>query len=394
MIILHVIATVNPEYGGPIEGILTSAPVLREQGCDREIMSLDVPSDPWVKSCPIPVYPMGNVDPKYNAWRRRIPWMRYGYSPTFVPWLKDNAKRYDAIIVNGLWNFTSFAAWQALAGTDTRYFVYTHGMLDPYFNKAFPIKAAAKQLLWWYSEGRLVNNATGVMFVSEEERLLARKSFWPFKGRERVVPYGIIDVQGDPDAQIRAFRAAFPAIADRKFLLYLSRIHPKKGCDLLVEAFARIAADNPDLDLVMAGPDSVGWVKKLQTAAAARGVADRIHWPGMLKGDLKWGAFRAAEAFVLPSHQENFGIVVAEALACGKPVLTTDKVATWREVDAHKAGFVETDDLAGVTRLLERFIALSPGDKEEMGVHARAAYVERFDIGAMAPQLIEILRSR
>ncbi len=79
-------------------------------------------------------------------------------------------KRYDAVIVNGLWNFTSFAAQRALGGADTRYFVYTHGMLDPYFNKAFPVKAAAKQLLWWFSEGRLVNNATGVMFVSEEER--------------------------------------------------------------------------------------------------------------------------------------------------------------------------------------------------------------------------------
>ncbi len=394
MIILHVIATVNPEYGGPIEGIFTSAPVLREEGCDREILSLDIPTDPWVKSCPIPVYPMGNADPRYLAWRQRIPWMRYGYSPTFAPWLRQNAKRYDAVIINGLWNFTSYAAWRALAGSDTRYFVYTHGMLDPYFNKAFPIKAAAKQLLWWCSEGRLVNNATGVMFVSEEERQLARKSFWPFKARERVVPYGIVDVTGDPEAQTKAFRAAFPAIADRRFLLFLSRIHPKKGCDLLVEAFAAIAAKNPDLDLVMAGPDSVGWAAKLQSAAADRGVADRIHWPGMLKGDLKWGAFRAADAFVLPSHQENFGIVVAEALACGKPVLTTDKVATWREVEAYNAGFVDTDDLAGVTRLLDRFIELEPRERSEMSARARDAYVERFDIGTMAPQLIEILRSR
>ena len=114
----------------------------------------------------------------------------------------------------------------------------------------------------------------------------------------------------------------------------------------------------------------------------------------MLKGDLKWGAFRAAEAFVLPSHQENFGIVVAEALACGKPVLTTDKVATWREVDAYHAGFVDSDDLAGVTRLIERYAALAPHEQSEMGARAREAYVERFDIGAMAPQLIEILRSR
>jgi glycosyltransferase involved in cell wall biosynthesis len=394
MIILHVIATVNPEYGGPLEGIFTSAPVLRAHGCDREILSLDLPSDPWVKSCPVPVYPMGNSDPTYIALKRRIPWMRYGYSPAFAPWLRANAMRYDAIIVNGLWNFSSFAAWQVLAGTDTRFFVYPHGMLDPYFNKAYPIKAAAKQLLWWFSEGHLVNKATGVMFVSEEERRLARRSFWPFKGKEQVVPYGIIDALGDPDAQIKAFRAAFPAIADRRFLLYLSRIHPKKGCDLLVEAFASVASKDPELDLVIAGPDSVGWARTLQKTAEKRGVGHRIHWPGMLKGDLKWGAFRAAEAFVLPSHQENFGIVVAEALSSGRPVLTTDKVATWREVEAFNAGLIETDDLAGITRLLERFMDLPPVERGEMSRRARKAYVEKFDIAAMAPRLIEILRSR
>ena len=86
--------------------------------------------------------------------------------------------------------------------------------------------------------------------------------------------------------------------------------------------------------------------------------------------------------------------VVAEALACGKPVLTTDKVATWREVEAYNAGFVDTDNLAGITRLLDRFIELPAAERSEMSGRAREAYVERFDIASMAPQLIEILRSR
>ncbi|VTZ27515.1 Glycosyl transferase group 1 [Methylocella tundrae] len=393
MIILHIIPSVNPVSGGPIEGIFTSAPILRQQGCDREILSLDMPDDPWVKSCPVPVYPMGVSNLKYQSWRNKIPWLRHGYSPEFSPWLKENIKRYDAIIINGLWNFTSFAARGALAETGARYFVYTHGMLDPYFNRVSPLKALFKQLLWWVSEGRLVNNATAVMFVSEEERALAPKSFWPYRAKSRVVPYGIVDAPGDAKAQVKMFRAACPGVADRRYILFLSRIHPKKGCDLLVEAFAKIAAKDPDLDLVIAGPDSVGSVAKLRETAARLGVASRIHWPGMLKGDLKWGAFHAAEAFVLPSHQENFGIVVAEALACRKPVLTTFRVATWREVAEYHAGFIENDDLNGITRLLDQFVSLSAQEKREMSARARNAYVDKFDIATMAPQLIEAFRT-
>lgn len=392
MVILHVILSVNPEFGGPIEGILTSANILRQHGCDREILSLDCADDPWVKACPLKVYAVGIRHPLYRRLRRVLPWLRYGYTPHFKPWLKANARRYDAVIVNGLWNYAALGAWRTLRNSDIRYFVYPHGMLDPYFNKVQHIKRFAKQVFWWFSEGRLIEHATRVMFVTEEERRLARQSFWPYRAKEYVVPYGITDVKGDPGAQAAAFRAAVPKLANREFILFLSRIHPKKGCDLLIEAFAKIAPRKPDLDLVIAGPDSVGWMKKLQDLALKRGVAERIHWPGMLRGDLKWGAFRAASAFILPSHQENFGIVVAEAMACGQPILTTSKVNTWREVVDSGAGFVVNDDLGGVTELLEKFVSLSDDEKQRMGICARRGFTEKFDIGAFAPRLIEALR--
>ncbi|WP_395666131.1 glycosyltransferase [Methylocella sp.] len=393
MVILHIIPTVNPEYGGPVAGIYTSAPAFLEQGCEREIVSLDLPDDPWVLASSLKVYPMGNADPGYKSWKQRIPLMRYGYSPKLAPWIRANAARYDAVIVNGLWNYASFAARQALSGGDVRYFVYAHGMLDPYFNRIDPIKGLFKQALWLWSEGRLINRATSVMFTTEEEKELAKTSFWPFRARSKVVPYGVVDVEGDPEAQIAAFRALAPGLGERRFVLFLSRIHPKKGCDLLIEAFSQIAAKDPDLDLVVAGPDSVGSVAQLQERARALGIDGRVHWPGMLKGDAKWGAFRACEAFVLPSHQENFGIVVAEAMACARPVLTTNKVNTWREVVAGRAGFVENDDVGGVTRLLAQFVALSPVEKLEMSKRARATYLEKFDMGMMTPELIDIFRT-
>jgi glycosyltransferase involved in cell wall biosynthesis len=391
MNVLHVISSVNPETGGPIEVIMTSASVLSEQGCHQEILSLDSPLDPWSKTVSMKLHAMGIRNPRYLAWRRKIPWLRYGYTPHFVPWLKENATRYDAIVVHGLWNYVALGSWRALANGRTPYFVYAHGMLDPYFNRVHPLKAFAKQILWWFSEGRLVANASNVFFATEEERRLARQSFWPFRCRERVVAFGTKDVAGSADAQIAAFRTLIPQLTGREFILFLSRIHPKKGCDLLIQAFAKLAKENKDLDLVMAGPDSVGWGSRLMRIAEDLGVADRIHWSGMLRGDQKWGAFRAAEAFVLPSHQENFGLVVAEAMACGKPVLTTDKVNTWREVQDSGAGLIANDDLEGITGLLTQFLALSRDEKQAMGERARQGYVDNFDIGTMAPQITQAL---
>jgi glycosyltransferase involved in cell wall biosynthesis len=371
---------------------MTSASVLSGQGCYQEILSLDSPLDPWTKTMPMKLHTMGLRNPRYLAWRKKIPWMHYGYTPHFVPWLKENAGRYDAIVIHGLWNYAALGSWRALARSPTPYFVYAHGMLDPYFNKIQPLKASAKQILWWFSEGRLLANARNVFFATEEERRLARQSFWPFRCRERVVAFGTKDVPADADAQIASFRAMLPQLAGRRYILFLSRIHPKKGCDLLIHAFAKAAANHEPLDLVMAGPDSVGWGSRLMKIAEDVGVAGRIHWPGMLRGDRKWGAFRAAEAFVLPSHQENFGLVVAEAMACGKPVLTTNKVNTWREVESSGAGLIANDDLEGITNLLTQFLALPDDEKQAMGERARQGFVENFDIDTMAPQLIKALR--
>src|SRR6202043_4224766 len=112
----------------------------------------------------------------------------------------------------------------------------------------------------------------------------------------------------------------------------------------------------------------------LQALAGRLGVADRIHWPGMLLGDAKWGAFRAAEAFVLPSHQENFGIAVAEALACGRPVLLSDKVNIAEEIAEDGAGLMELDTAGGTERLLTRWIEMPAAERQAMGVRASECF--------------------
>ena len=165
--------------------------------------------------------------------------------------------------------------------------------------------------------------------------------------------------------------------------MFLSRIHRKKGCDLLLEAFARLAAET-DLDLVMAGPDEDGLQLALEAQAARLGIAGRVHWTGMLEGDVKWGALRAADAFVLPSHQENFGIAVVEALACGVPVIISDKVNIWPEIAQDKAGIVKEDSAEGTYQGMVEFLAMGPEERLRMirnGVDCFRVRYEMSDFG-------------
>lgn len=385
--ILHLVASMDPRHGGVTSGILSLTAALTARGHRVEVASLDAPGEPFLVAMP-QVIPLGQTKAVRHGW---LPWNRYGYQPGAIGWLRDHAKDYDVIIVNGLWNYAALVARRTLVNSTTPYVVYPHGMLDPWFKRNAPVKAAVKQMVWWFCEGPLLGKAGAVLFTSEDERHLARKSFWPYRVRERVVGYGASYVEGNPAAQHAAFRAAVPQLGDRRFLLFLSRIHPKKGCDLLVSAFARVAAGHPDVDLVIAGPDQVGIQAELQELAGRLGIGDRIHWPGALFADAKWGAMRDAEAFVLPSHQENFGIVVAEAMAVGTPVLTTKRVNIWRELLAADAGLVEDDTLVGIVKLLEGFMSLEAHRLAQMRLNAQQGFLDRFEITTVADELVGVL---
>jgi glycosyltransferase involved in cell wall biosynthesis len=194
---------------------------------------------------------------------------------------------------------------------------------------------------------------------------------------------------GDPQAQHQEFLQAFPAIQGHPYLLYLSRIHPKKGCDLLIEAFARAAT--AEMHLVLAGPDDVNWRPELDTLALKLGVADRIHWTGPIRGNLKWGAFYGSDAFILPSHQENFGIAVADALAAGVIPLISDKINIAPDIAGDNACIMETDTLEGTIRLIERFNAMSEEERIVMRERGIACYQQRYALASSAQAVYKAL---
>jgi glycosyltransferase involved in cell wall biosynthesis len=378
MKLLHLIRSTNPAGGGPIESLKQSARAMREMGHATEVATLDHPKAPWLNDLSFPVYALGPGSGNY------------GYSPRLVPWLTKNAGGYDVVVVRGIWQYHSFACWRALRRSDTPYVVFTHGMLDPWFKRRYPLKHLKKSLYWPWAEYRVLRDAEAVLFTCEEERVLARESFSLYRCNEIVVNYGTSTPPGIANNRKAAFLAEFPKLRNKRLVLFMGRIHPKKGCDLLIEAFTSVMGDDPDWHLVIAGPDQVGLQTKLALLTDSH-ISERITWTGMISGDVKYGAFDAAEVFALPSHQENFGIVVAEALACGTPVLLSNKVNIWREVEQDGAGFVANDDLDGTRSLLQSWLALSNDDKQRMKEHARQCFVSRFEISKSTESIIAAL---
>ncbi len=379
MRILHIIGTMNPQAGGPTESVkvlLSYGPT----GYSGEVVTLDDPSAPFLKDIAFPVHALGPTR------------TTFAYSDKLLPWLKTNCHRFDGVMVHGLWQYCGFAAWRAFS-RKTPYVVFTHGMLDPYFKQSFPLKHLKKWLYWIPAEYWVLRDAYRVLFTCKAEERLAKESFWLHRWNPYVVPFGAIGPSGDPESQRQIFFSKCPSVRGRPYLLFLGRIHRKKGCDLLIDAFAAVAADNPELDLVMAGPDQQQWARKLQQAAESAGIANRVHWPGMVEGDAKWGAFFGAEAFILPSHQENFGIAVAEALACGIPVLLADKVNIAEDIAEDGAGLVEQDTPAGTLRLLRAWIAMSVQERKDMAERAYQCFHRRYDMRENAKAIMRVFEA-
>lgn len=382
MRLLRVISTLDPRVGGPAAGLRALTPVLSSLGHETEFLTMEAPaSEPKF----LEAAPVHQVGPPKNG---------YQYTPSLLPWLRANHARFDAVTVHGLWQYHGRAVREALQGTSTPYFVYPHGMLDPWFRRAYPVKHLKKWLYWQLYERRVLRDAAAVLFTCEQERLLARTTFSPYHCTEQVIRYGAASPPCDLTQAQQKFRDHEAGLGKAPYLLYLSRVHPKKGIDLLLQAYLKLAAENPAPlpTLVIAGPceDEV-YLQSLKKEATRCPSNGKVVWAGMLTGDLKWGALAGAEAFVLPSHQENFGIAVAEALAVGRPVLISDQVNIWREIQAEGACIVNPDTAAGTLNSLRTWLALPAPQRDSMARAAARCFKTHFEMSSVAQSLLTTL---
>ena len=380
--ILQLVHTLDPSVGGVAAAVLALSRGLARRGHKLDVVVLD---EPDVVAAVADRGPADNIT--VHALGSGL--TSYRYSRTLWPWLRQHGGDYDRVIVNGIWQYLSFAAWRRYAGSSVPYYVFPHGMLDPWFKETFPLKHLKKWLYWPWAEYRVLRDAAAVIFTAEEERFQARKSFWLYRCREKVSPLGVEAPLISSNAKSE-FLSRYPQLQNSRNFLFLGRLHPKKGCDILLEAFARFRS-NDSISLILAGPDQVGWESDLRRQVTRLNLTTRVVFTGMLEGSMKQGAFASAEAFVLPSHQENFGISVVEALAVSVPVLISNRVNIWREIEADRAGYVESDDLAGTTRLVQRWIDTAPAEREMIRQNARRCFEQRFEINRAVDSLLQIL---
>ncbi|MDH4091104.1 MAG: glycosyltransferase [Cyclobacteriaceae bacterium] len=395
MKILRVIGSMDPSHGGPCQGIRNSIPALERLGIQNEVLSLDDPKAPFLAKDSFQIHALGPS---------RGPW---GHSSNLIPWLDTNLNRFDIVIIHGLWQYYSYATWKAVrrfkkmsqpskVARLPKLFVMPHGMLDPYFQRApdRKLKAIRNWIYWKLIERKVINESDGILFTCEAELLLAREPFQPYNPKlELNVGYGIEQPPPYDQAMSEAFFMKCNNLRGQPYVLFLSRIHEKKGVDLLIKAYAKtFGKDSPKLVVAGPGLESPYGQKLIKLISENEEVNSSIFFPGMLSGDAKWGAFYGCDAFVLPSHQENFGIAVVEALACSKPVLISDQVNIWREIKAGGAGIVSSNTEKGVQEMLENWGRLNNSEKLEMGKMARSTFEELYAIGPAATRLLETLQ--
>ena len=390
--IIHIVHTMDPKSGGVSQAVDTIIAGLTRLGVHSEVASLDAPDAGYLGGYPFPIHALG---PGQGPW---------AYSAKLIPWLRATLHQFDRVIVHGLWLYYSYATFEAVkqsrwtGSAPPPIYVMPHGMLDPYFQQApsRKLKAVRNWAYWKLIERNVVNQADGLLFTCMEELRLACQPFRPYRPKHEInVGYGIQAPPPFTPAMADAFRAKCPGLDGQPYLLFLSRVNYKKGVDLLikaysilVETYSKTAYQLPKLVIAGPGLDTDYGQDIRQLLNSLQFPDSTVFLPGMLMGDAKWGAFYGCDAFVLPSHQENFGIAVVEALSCRKPVLISDKVNIFREIVAARACFSGPDTVDGTLDSLKCWLRLTSDEKREMAARAHNAFKNEFSIGPAAERLL------
>jgi len=375
MRILHLIATLAPESGGTAQACLEMASVIAARGHQVSIYTTDwgSPGRPLPAGSTVEIETFPVLWPR--VWKPSI-----GLART----LRRDISTFDVVHLHSLYLFHDWIGGDLAHKSGVPYIVSPHGLLDPYIWRR---SRARKRVMEITFQDRVLRRAAAIHYTSDLERDISAP--YGQGAPPRVVPLGVrLDgFENLPPAE--DFARRFPAAAGRRIVLFLSRVHEKKGLDLLIPAFAAARKSAPDLHLVIAGPDD-GMLERARALARQHQVENEVTFTGMLIGTDKLAAFSAASMFVLPSYSENFGIAIVEAMAAGLPAIVSDQVNIHREIDGGGAVVVPCE-VGAVTRAIES-LAADPVRLNQMAAEARDTARKLYDWRNVAVSLEDLYR--
>ena len=384
MRVLHLIPYMHPSAGGPPVVVQQWCAELQRRGVDASVLSTDAYASPddssWLQQYrsdfPIDVVP-------YMGTRG------FGYSPQMAEQFRRRLQDCSLVHVHNVWGYTNRLAARLCPAAGVPFVVSTHGMLDPH---SMGRKAWKKKLYGRLVEFPALRKASGLVFTHAEEERLARQTCGRLP-QGHVVPLGTEDPPELSRQHLQQqFLDDYPELQNTERIVFLSRLHEKKGLDLLLPAFAQIAAFRPACRLVLVGPGESDYVQSLKDRAQALGITDRVLFTGSLQGPHKWAALAAADVYVLPSYQENFAIALVEALRVGTPVVCSQRVNIWSDLAGARAATVCELTVESVAESILRLLD-DRREAEQQGSRGASFATDNYTWPKSVDRLMEVYES-
>ncbi|MFN0076486.1 MAG: glycosyltransferase [Prosthecobacter sp.] len=376
MKILHVIPSLSPSQGGPSFALPMMAKALLNQGVEVDVATTD-DDGPGRRM-------QREIGGGYRVFYFPKQTEFYKVSLPLSAWLKQQAPAYDLMHLHGCFSHAPLAAAKAARRSSIPYIVRPLGVLNRWGMENR--RRWLKDLSFRFMDRPTLDHAAAIHYTSVEEQNEAAR--FQLKARPVVIPLGI-DVapfQSLPAAAL--FHERHPETRATRNVLFMSRIHPKKGIELLLEAFAAMRV--PTLHLIIAGEGDAEYASSLKQKVQSLGIQDHVTWAGFIDGSLKLAAFAATEIYVLPSYSENFGIALLEAMAAGLPCITTPHVALAADANRLKPDSLKV--VSGTVELGEALTSLlrDRDQARQMGENSRALAREHFSTESMATCLVKL----
>jgi glycosyltransferase involved in cell wall biosynthesis len=362
--ILRIIHSLNPIYGGPQNAIIDNSLSLIQNGIEVDILTSDNENYQLKKKNNIKIF---NKGPSLNE---------YGLNFKLFYWLFKNKKNYDFFIIHGIWSFYTLIARIILK---KRFFVFTHGQLDPFFSLNF-LKKIKKKLYWFLIEKNNLIASRSLFLTSDLEKKLITRTYVNTSGLKKiVVNYGISKPTFNKKQALKVFNKRFPTLKSKNFLLFLGRFHEKKGCEILIQALKKLKEKKVIINIMFAGPNNK-YKDDLKNIAKSFELDKQIIWSDIISNELKWGAITASKGMVLSSHGENFGVSLIESLSCGKPVLTTYKVNIYPTILKKKCGFISKNNINDFSKILLKFNDLNIANYQILSNNSIKCFNDNFSL--------------